>query len=137
MVLETAQLLCGAHHALDGPAAAGGAAGPLYRPTHLAHPCAVWARGSSANYAWLARLLGGLLEEYGQRYGRAHACSRFAALPVPRAIRRGGPTPFAQCVPEPYRRADAVEAYRAYYRGEKARLAAWRTGAPAWWAGAA
>jgi len=37
-------------------------------------------------------------------------------------------------MPAEYRRDDAVEAYRAYYRGAKAHLARWtRRSAPDWW----
>jgi len=42
--------------------------------------------------------------------------------------------PFAQVMPDEYRREDAVEAYRAFYRGAKARLARWtRRPVPDWW----
>jgi hypothetical protein len=46
-----------------------------------------------------------------------------------------GPTPFAQAMPDEYKREDAVEAYRAYYMGDKADIAEWNWGteAPDWW----
>ena len=45
MPIETAQLLCGAHHVLnpekyDVP----------YKKTHINHPCAKWVRTSKENY---------------------------------------------------------------------------------------
>jgi hypothetical protein len=48
MILETAQLLCGAHWATGGTA--------QYKPTHLNHPCAIWVRKSLSNYKWLCEL---------------------------------------------------------------------------------
>jgi hypothetical protein len=41
-------------------------------------------------------------------------------------------------MPERYRGADAVAAYRRYYVGEKARFATWRPPSqpPRWWPGA-
>jgi len=129
MVLETAQLLCTAHHVLDGDAVPSG----LCKPTHRMHPCAVWARKCSANYAWLTELFDGLLREYAKRYGRTHACSKFAGLLPPRAIRNGDLTPFAQCMPEAYRQYDPVAAYRNYYLNDKSYMATWRTQVPLWW----
>ena len=51
MILETAQLLCSAHHVVD----------PMntnipYKLTHVNHPCAVWTRGSVFNYNFLVCL---------------------------------------------------------------------------------
>ena len=46
MVLESAQMLCTAHHSFwqhDVP----------YKPTHRNHPSAVWARSNSKHYDWL------------------------------------------------------------------------------------
>ncbi len=42
-------------------------------------------------------------------------------------------TPFALAMPEPYRQADPVAAYRAYYRAEKSAIAEYRLGErPEW-----
>jgi len=41
-------------------------------------------------------------------------------------------TPFAQAMPSQYRSECAVTAYRAYYMGEKARFATWKTQTPDW-----
>ena len=40
-------------------------------------------------------------------------------------------TPFAQAMPQEYKRSCAVEAYRAYYMGDKADIAEWNWGTPA------
>ena len=43
-------------------------------------------------------------------------------------------TPFAQAMPEEYRNEDAVEAYRAYYLGEKTGFAKWKNAkTPVWY----
>jgi hypothetical protein len=39
-----------------------------------------------------------------------------------------GLTPFAQAMPQEYKRSCAVEAYRAYYIGDKADIAEWDWG---------
>ena len=48
MILESAQMLCTAHHLLDGPDA-----DVPYKIAHKNHPSTVWARQSSQNYACL------------------------------------------------------------------------------------
>ncbi len=74
--------------------------------------------------------------ELKRRYGTVHA--RFKTIldlyspPPPMAV--GHRTGFALAMPEQYRRDDAVEAYRAYYIGEKLRFATWRAPAvPPYW----
>jgi hypothetical protein len=53
---------------------------------------------------------------------------------IPKNIDKGGLTEFAQAMPDAYKHEDVVAAYRAYYLGEKARFAKWRTGnIPNWW----
>ena len=98
-----------------------------YMLTHANHPCAVWARATRDNYLWLVDLLDNLLAEYTSRYGRIHASS--ALMPFlrnpPKNIPLGKLTPFAQCMPDQYRQSDPVEAYRAFYLGEKMEFAAW------------
>lgn len=79
MVLETAQLLCTAHHVLASPLAL---LHPekLYRQTHTNHPCAIWARASSGNYTWLAEHGLALAAEYTHRYAKTHACTALLHL---------------------------------------------------------
>ena len=50
---------------------------------------------------------------------------------TPHGMAEMGLTPFAQAMPDEYKRADAVEAYRAYYMGDKAAIAEWNWGTPA------
>lgn len=129
MVLETAQLLCSTFPTSLAP----------YRRTHYNHPCSVWTRTSRENWDWLLEHGLALGEEFLFRYGKPHASTKIiewcklnwkaaevAAVPM---------TPFAQAMPEEFKRQDAVEAYRAYYRGAKAEIAAWNKhrAAPEWW----
>ena len=45
MILETAQLLCGAHWTTGGEAP--------YKLSHKNHPSAIWTRQDLNNYMWL------------------------------------------------------------------------------------
>lgn len=123
MVLESAQLLCGPQP------------GAPYKPTHMAHPCARWARASRANYLWLAEHALALAAEYTRRFERVHASERVIWWCAARAdeIHEGPLQPHAQAMPEAYRGPCAVAAYRRYYVAEKLRGARWtRRGRPAW-----
>lgn len=129
MVLETAQLLCTAHH-LTGSTAP-------YRPTHANHPCAVWARDSQANYLWLCELGLELCREYTARYGRVHASEKVLwelSRNAPDLPYRGL-TPFAQAMPKDLKGSDPVEAYRRYYQTKRGgKLGTRRRNRPEWWA---
>jgi hypothetical protein len=128
MILETAQLLCGAHIVLDDMMELNGVT--LYKLTHKNHPCAVWLRQSSANYVWLYELFCGLCDEYVHRYHKTHKCDttfRHVLSYVPRNIPIGDRvTKFALAMPEECRREDEVESYREYYRTNKRHLCEWK-----------
>jgi hypothetical protein len=63
--LETAQLLCSAHHVTGGTA--------QYKLSHKNHPCSIWVRSSLSNYLYLCELGLALGEEYTHRYGKIHS----------------------------------------------------------------
>ena len=137
MTLESAQLLSTAHHVLDGERRARRVVPLILRPTHVNHPCAVWTRRGYENYNWLHQLMRGLLEEFKLRYGHPHTyeklCDQLATVPEMIGV---GQTPFEQCMPDEYKNPrSAVKAYRAYYFGDKQRMAQWRAPArvPLWW----
>lgn len=114
MILESAQLLCAHFESGIAP----------YRRTHYNHPCAKWVRKSRKNYWWLLEHAKALCEEYTFRYGKTHKSEsvikwcednvdRLAPLPDK------GLTEFAQAMPDKYRHALTVKAYRSYYINEK------------------
>lgn len=133
MILETAQMLSTAHHVYDTPQASF-----VYKKAHLNHPCTKWVRESVDNYGWTFELFRELNNEFVRRRGKKHLSwtklsthlSHTPSLPLL------GLTPFAQAMPDQYKQEDAVEAYRAYYRGDKATFAKWdwpNAVTPDWW----
>lgn len=120
MILESAQIMCSAlnKRGFETP----------YKPTHTKHPCVLWVEESYSNFKWLKDLAIALNREFKYRYDRekdhasAHVVRKISAL----RYDDHGLTPFVQAMPEQYRRKnDAVSAYRAFYRGEKAKFAKW------------
>lgn len=124
MILESAQLLSTAHRIVDGDTENS----VLYRSTHKNHPCSKWCRESLANYYWLYELFCHLCDEYTYRYGKIHLTDsklRNVLMTPPKNITRIGLTPIVQAMPEQYKNADPVVAYRNYYIAEKNKFAVW------------
>ena len=127
MILETAQMLCTvAHHqGFNAP----------YKVAHPKHPCTLWAGKSAANWQWLITHGLAMSKEYTRRYGKVHKSEEVikwcARLPV--GFTEKGLTPFAQAMPPQYKNPCVVTAYRAYYHGEKAPFATWKSEVPQWW----
>jgi hypothetical protein len=116
MTLETAQILS---TVMGGP----------YKPTHAKHPSTVWA---ATQPQWVYLHFLGLLSEYKHRYGRTHKCATIIhQLPLLPPDQPWTDPP--QCMPEQFKQSDTVEAYRAYYRGDKARFARWTLRTPPEW----
>ena len=65
MILESAQMLCTAHHLL-------GNTNVPYKPTHKNHPSAVWVRQNAKHYQWLYNHMLALGNEYTKRYNKIH-----------------------------------------------------------------
>ena len=127
MPLETAQLLCTAHHVLDGPDI-GLDKSMLYKPTHINHPCAVWLRESMGNYIWTYTLFQELSNEYKFRYGKTHKSYRDLhglLAHIPENIPQTARTPFALAMPDEFHMDRPVDSYREYYRLGKQHLHAW------------
>jgi len=127
MILESTQILCSVHHVckqLDNSYAYI----PPYKLTHKNHPCSIWTRKSISNYKWLIELAKELCYEYTYRYGKIHKCQAYIYeleknLP---SIQDVGMTPPAQAMPDTYREADPVDAYRCYYIFEKYKMFSWK-----------
>ena len=144
MILEYALLLYTAHRILDGTEFTGvsktgrkqtrfvlsdSRESILYSATHVNHPSAVWVRKSDANYAWLFRLFGELMDEYTYRYGKTHACERLAdALSYrPKNIPKGSFTEPTPAMPDNYKvSGDSISSYKNYYLGDKQRMFSWK-----------
>lgn len=133
MVLETAQLLSSVQHILDGPVK-----DDVYRLTHKNHPCSVWARSSKTNYDWLCLHGFSLCHEYSHRYGKIHKSLKIIekCFDNPPKFEHNDFTEPPQAMPEEYKKRCAVEAYRDYYRIEKANTIQmqWtKQDIPEWW----
>ena len=119
MILETAQILCTAHHCIMGEDA-----DVPYKSTHKNHPSTVWARRSANNYEWLYHHFVALSKEYKKRYNKTHLsytkCFHPLSL-VPKGIDGtwNGITKMPQCMPDEYKDKCSVKAYWNYYIGEK------------------
>ena len=133
MILETTQLLYTCLHLtmtntewLDkAPKNKSGQRG--YKKCHDNHPCSKWTRESLDNYKWLCEFGLQLCKEYSYRYENTHSCQEhleFLATIEP-PIESKGKTKMPQAMPDEYKRDDAVEAYRAYYRGAKKKFCKW------------
>lgn len=125
MILESAQLLCTAHHICPSDAVR---PEKFYKKTHTNHPCAVWTRNCVGNYKWLCDHAQSLLDEYTYRYGKTHASTSVISWCVSNIpdIPDGELTDIAQCMPDEYKSNDPVIAYRNYYNKAKSHLHNWK-----------
>jgi len=135
MVLETAQLLSTAHRIIGSQFA-----NDVYKPTHVNHPSAVWARARRGNYAWLLEHFNCLAAEFTHRFGKEHKSfnDMFMYLDLNPVVRQGLDVPLCalpeRLQPKPgYDWADVVDAYRAYYKTDKTRLHKYTNRQPPSW----
>ena len=116
MILESAQMLCTAHHELlydpEVP----------YKPAHVNHPSTIWCRQNTRHYFWLYEHMLALGHEYTNRYGKEHLsiikCKeplRLAPINMPTYEFEQPP----QCMPDEYKDPCSIQAYWNYYIGEK------------------
>ena len=116
MILESAQMLCTAHHVdihgRDVP----------YKQAHLNHPSTIWARKNASNYKWLFEHFCALSAEYKKRYNKVHLsitkCADVLKY-VPGGIYDNGFTQPPQAMPDEYKDECSIQAYWNYYIGEK------------------
>lgn len=126
MGLESAQILSSVSWKLNSPAP--------YKPTHIKHPCVIWAGESIENWYWLWKHAKAILNEYSLRYNKIHKSEfvidwlfQYGARPVV-----GDLTDFVLCMPDKYKSNDTIDSYRKFYFGEKITFATWRTQIPYW-----
>ena len=120
MILESAQMLCTAHHHY------GNGDNVPYKKAHYNHPSTVWVRDNIENYAWLYRHMLALGEEYTRRYGKTHLTITKCKEPLgktPPDMPWLGFTQPPQCMPDEYKDECSVKAYWNYYINDKHRVA--------------
>ena len=121
MILESAQMLCTAHHVYGNPDDV------PYKQTHLNHPSTVWCRQGIPNYMWLYKHMMALGAEYTRRYGRIHKSIAKCKEPLSIAPKNINTyvsfTQPPQCMPDEYKDKCSVQAYWNYYIGDKYRIA--------------
>lgn len=128
MILEHCQLLSTTQHVFGIES--------IYKPTHINHPCAIWARESLANYKLLITFTKAICKEYTYRYGKIHACEAilyYCEQVVPN-ISDIGLTQIKLAMPDYCKIGSPVESYREYYRKEKRHISDWKKRSkPEWW----
>jgi len=122
MILESAQMLCTAHHHY------GNGHNVPYKRTHTNHPSTVWCRQNNLQYTWLYNHMLALGNEYTKRYNKKHLtiikCSEILSE-LPPGIPIGSFEDPPQCMPDQYKvLGDSVSAYWNYYEKEKHTVAA-------------
>lgn len=136
MILETAQMLSTVAVSLGYDDHC------LYKPVHAKHPCTLWAGANKWNWEWLCLHGLAMADEFENIYKTRHKSSEVIEFIYDNNMApKGKPyslfrwmTPFAQAMPDQYKQSNAVEAYRAYYIGEKKRFAKWTNRKPPhWW----
>lgn len=131
ILLEAVQMLCTAARLCEDTNPC------LYRIAHKNHPVSIWCRASRSNFIWTLDLIDALHEEWRYRQGhmkvhKSYIVAQYLREHVP-DIPELGLTPFALAMPDQYKTADPVESYRAYYKGEKKRMASWKKRNPPEW----
>ena len=71
MILESAQMLCTAHHHYAEKHEINADYIP-YKKAHYNHPSTIWCRHNSRQYYWLFNHMVALGMEYTKRYGKTH-----------------------------------------------------------------
>tara|TARA_Y100001972_G_scaffold126910_1_gene182057 strand:- start:3160 stop:3687 length:528 start_codon:yes stop_codon:yes gene_type:complete len=116
MILESAQMLCTAHHEY------GNGHNVPYKPAYVNHPSTKWCRQNVAQYKWLYIHFLALGREYELRYGKEHTTITKCRVALRSTPPNMPTTPFTQppqCMPDQYKCSCSVKAYWRYYIAEK------------------
>jgi hypothetical protein len=124
MILESAQMLCTAHHhyaeLYDYKTFV------PYKKAHYNHPSTIWTRGNRSQYLWLYNHMLALGEEYTKRYNKKHLTITKCKIPlmfIPKGIPDGFFTEPPQCMPDEYKvPGDSLSAYWNYYEQDKVKI---------------
>ena len=126
MVLEAAQMLCTAHHALGEQYEYDTSYVP-YRKAHLNHPSTIWVRSSAEQYVWAYNYMMALGKEYNKRYNKTHLTidkCRDVLYTLPKYISMNKFQEPPQCMPDEYKvKGDSISAYWNYYEQDKYKIA--------------
>ena len=120
MILESAQMLCTAHHHYDL------FTDVPYKKAHYNHPSTIWCRQNKNHYRWLYNHMIGLGQEYEDRYGKTHLSITKCKGPLftyPLDIPEGKFEQPPQCMPDEYKDKCSIQAYWNYYIGDKSKIA--------------
>ena len=120
MILESAQMLCTAHHHY------GNGDNVPYKKAHYNHPSTIWVRQNSIHYDWLYDHMKALGDEYTKRYNKTHLSitkceDKLAKLPG--GILETGFEQPPQAMPDEYKDKCSIQAYWNYYIGDKKQIA--------------
>jgi len=146
MILESAQMLSAVldcqyknkHRSKDDEPVIERFGLPGYPKAHTKHPCTLWVRASKQNDMWLVKHMRALCFEYFKRYNKFHKYDAYPLLYEAQLkyceFEQPCATEFVQAITnKELHRDDPVEAYREYYRKEKAHFCTWKHGdIPEW-----
>ncbi len=117
MILESAQMLCTAHHHY------GNGDNVPYKKAHYNHPSTIWCRQNASQYMWLYDHMLALGKEYTKRYRKTHLTitkCKDVLKQLPPTIPDSTFTEPPQCMPDHHKVPDcSVTAYWNYYEQDK------------------
>jgi len=133
MPLETVQIICTSIYLVTEKVVA-------YKPTHVHHPCNLWAAESLSNLVWLVAFGNELGKEYTYRYERQHKSHNVLMTKVypwlvkhKELFKDKGITKRPLAMPDLYKSESVIQSYRDYYEGEKSHLFKWtKRSVPKW-----
>jgi hypothetical protein len=130
MILETAQLLCSAHHLISN-----GSEEVPYKLSHKNHPCSIWVRESLSNYLYLCELGLELCKEYTYRYEKRHKSQDVIEWCIINKVQicDKGVTEPPKAMPDEFKVKDVVQSYKNYYIGAKSGFAKWKKRETPYW----
>ena len=125
MILESAQMLCTAHHHYAEKHEINADYIP-YKKAHYNHPSTIWCRQNKNHYRWLYNHMKALGREYTARYNKEHLsitkCKSKLSL-YPHDIPEGRFEQPPQCMPDEYKvEGDSLSAYWNYYEQDKVKI---------------
>lgn len=134
MILESTQILSSSYYNLNIEKEI---SFPIYKKTHLKHPCCQWVLESKENFLWLQFYVFLLNEEYKYRFNHFHnhksfeICKNFI---VPNTLPNKNLTPFKKVVPLEFQKLETIKAYREYFKVYKNHIKKYsKRDFPEWW----